>query len=141
MRKVLIKRWIPTAYKSNEDGVKIAVPGTGCMSQKFDTQAHFESWGISYDTTNDCNGNVYVMQSTVAIVVLSDGTVEEVAPCNLQFVVEDIESQSELLEAANMAKQFIDYMKDSGLYIWSDKRQLMHEASAKLDMAIKNATK
>jgi hypothetical protein len=39
-----------------------------------------------------------------------------------------------------MAKQFIDYMKDSGLYIWSDKRQLMYEASAKLDMAIKKAT-
>ena len=89
MRKVLIKRWIPKTYEPNEDGVKIAVPGTGCMSQKFDTQAHFESWGISYDTTNDCNGIMHVMQSTVAIVVLSDGTVEEVAPCNLKFVVED----------------------------------------------------
>lgn len=88
MRKVLINRWIPITYETIE-GTKRPIPGTGCMSQKFDTEAHFDSWGISYETQNDCNGNFHVMQCTVAIVVLSNGTIEEVTPSNLKFVTED----------------------------------------------------
>lgn len=89
MRKVLIKRFIPQQYENNEIGIKITVPGTGCMSSKFTTEAYFESWGISYDTQNDFNGNLSVMQFTVAIVILLDGTVEEVAPSNMKFVIDD----------------------------------------------------
>lgn len=86
MKKVLIKKWIPQQYES-EGGKK--VPGTGCMSPEFNTEAHFESWGISYDTTTDFNGNTSVMQFTTAIVILSDGTVEEISPSNMKFVIDD----------------------------------------------------
>jgi hypothetical protein len=87
MRKILVKRWIPVAYSKEEGKRNIVLPGTGCWQTGFETEAFFESWGISYDTQNDCNGNLSVFQFTVAIIVLLDGTVEEVAPSNIKFIL------------------------------------------------------
>lgn len=50
-----------------------------------------------------------------------------------------IAAAPDLLEATELAKQFIDYAKQAGLKLWSDKMQLMYETSAKLDNAIKKA--
>lgn len=111
MRKVLIKQWIPVEYCKEDGKRNQRMPGTGCLSDNFDTEATFESWGISYDTQNDCNGNISVMQFTVAIVILSDGTLEEVTPSNMKFVVD--EKQQKLKAAApellEVLQNIVDY--------------------------------
>ena len=45
----------------------------------------------------------------------------------------------ELLAAAELAKQFIDYVESAKLNLWSDKLQLMYGAKKSLDNAIKKA--
>lgn len=87
MRKVLIKRWIPVQYSKEEGKKNLVIPGTGCYETGYSTEALFESWGISYDTENDCNGNRVVMQFTMALVILPDGTLEEIIPSNLKFII------------------------------------------------------
>ena len=51
-----------------------------------------------------------------------------------------IAAAPDLFEAAEMSKQFIEYIKNAQLNLWSDKMQLMYESLCKLDSAIKKAT-
>jgi len=47
----------------------------------------------------------------------------------------------ELLEAAILAIQFINYIQAQNMSLWSDKLQLMYEAQEKLQEGIQKATK
>jgi len=87
MRKVLFKSWIPVQYQKEPDKRNVVIPGTGCRSTEFNQEAIFETWAISYDTQNDCNGNIIPLQYTAALVILPDGTLEEVVPSNLKFIL------------------------------------------------------
>lgn len=63
------------------------------------------------------------------------------------WTLEEVEANAKLMAAAPdmmqglaIAKEFLDFAKSANLNLWSDKMQLMYQASAKIDSAFKKAT-
>lgn len=82
MRKVLFSRWIPAIMESVPDkGYKVPKPGTNCFSEQTN-EGLFHQWG--FESQEDSAGN-FVMD-TIAIVELSDGSVEHVVPNKMKFL-------------------------------------------------------
>lgn len=80
-RNVLFRRRIPVQYETLEGkGHSTPVPGTGCMGD-FIHAGVFHEWGATYEEFDNGPGNY-----TVALVELSDGTIEEVIPSNIKFI-------------------------------------------------------
>ena len=78
----MFKKWIPQEYLKSENGIQQAVKGTGCWQNDFENEGLFHKWGNAYEEFETGAGNY-----TVAIVELADGTIAEVLPSNLKFVV------------------------------------------------------
>lgn len=81
MRKVLIKKWIPAEYNKEIGKFGQKINGTGCWSSNFEIEGLFHQWGNSFEELSDTT-----VQITVAIVELSNGTIQEVATYNMKFV-------------------------------------------------------
>ena len=82
MRKVLFKKWIPKrTEKVNGSIYETMVKGTGCWSSEYSESGLFHQWANAYEESTEGFGNY-----TVALIELSDGTVESVLPSNIQFV-------------------------------------------------------
>ena len=81
LRKVMFKKWIPQEYLQAESGIKQAVAGTGCWQKDFENAGLFHQWGCLYEELESGAGNF-----TIAIVEMSDGTIQEVLPTKLKFV-------------------------------------------------------
>lgn len=79
MRKVKFKKWVPLAY--TED-TKIRIAETGKWEDDYSNNGVFHQWGAAYEEFESGAGNY-----TAAIVEMSDGTIVEVLPSNLKFVV------------------------------------------------------
>lgn len=75
MRKVLFKKWIDPIIENGK--VK---PGSNCFGELI-TEGLFHEWGTSYEEFETNSGNY-----SVALVECTDGTIEEVLPCNLIFI-------------------------------------------------------
>lgn len=80
LRKVIFNKWIPRVDEKTELGTK-AKEGTNCWEKDFPNAGLFHQFGCSYEEFESGAGNF-----TVAIVELTDGTIEEVLPINLKFV-------------------------------------------------------
>lgn len=80
MRKVLFKKWIIAEYIS-EGAFKRVKEGTNCWEKDFIHEGLFHIWGCSYEEFETGAGNF-----TVALVELSDGTIESVLPTNIKFI-------------------------------------------------------
>lgn len=81
LRKVKIKKFIPYRSKRNEDGLIQQMPCTNTFESTFNTYGFFHQWGSKVEETE--NGT---FSQTVAIVELSDGTIQQVIPDNMMFV-------------------------------------------------------
>ncbi len=82
MRKVKFKRWIPRVDVKTELGLGIkAKEGTSCWEEDFQNEGLFHQWANAYEESSAGFGNY-----TVALVELSDGTIEEVLPVKLVFI-------------------------------------------------------
>lgn len=79
MRKVKFKKFIPREHKK-EGGL---VEGTGKFEVDFTHEGLFHCWGIEYEEYEDGLGN-----STVAIIEMPDGTIENVFPNRVKFINE-----------------------------------------------------
>ena len=82
MKKVLFKKWIPRELVKEEGAsISVPVPGTGCYEKDFTQEGVFLDWGIEY--VDNGTGATF----TVALVMLSDGTVEKVCVENIKFIL------------------------------------------------------
>ena len=79
-RKVMFKKWI-AREEIGEGAFKRQKEGTNCWEKEFTNAGLFHQWGCSYEEFESGAGNF-----TVAIVEMTDGTVEQVLPINLKFV-------------------------------------------------------
>lgn len=59
----------------------VDLPQDNCWEKDFTNEGLFHQWGCSYEEFESGAGNF-----TVAIVELTDGTIEQVLPSNLKFV-------------------------------------------------------
>lgn len=83
MRKVLFKTWIPRQTEIiNNQPFQTTVKGTGCWSSEYTESGIFHQWAASYEEFETGAGNF-----TVAIVEMSDGTIKEVLPSNVKFII------------------------------------------------------
>lgn len=82
MRKVLYKKWIDAAYIKDEKGYHVKIEKTGCFEEDFINNGFFHGWGSSFEELHDGVGNF-----TFAIVENSDGTIEQVLPKNIKFIL------------------------------------------------------
>ena len=81
MKLVKFNKFIPLEYIQKVGTTnKTRVEGTGGFEIDFKSKGLFHQWGVNYEEFE--NGAV---NYTIAIVELSDGTIEEVLPCNIQF--------------------------------------------------------
>jgi hypothetical protein len=82
MKKVLFKKWIPIEWNENLMGNKQQIKGTNCWEPEFKNEGLFHQWANAYEEFENGAGNY-----TVGLVELKDGTIIEVLPTNLKFVV------------------------------------------------------
>lgn len=80
MRKVLFKKWIPQKYDES-NGYK-PIPDTGKWEDDYKNEGLFHQWANAYEEYDGIVGNY-----TIALVELIDGTIVEVSPSNLKFVI------------------------------------------------------
>ena len=81
MRKVLFKRWIPRELvKVEGKHFETTKLGTACWSE-FKYEGLFHQWGNACTEGETSFGNY-----SVALIELSDGTIEEVLPTNIKFI-------------------------------------------------------
>jgi len=80
MKKVLFKKWIPIVSEPQPFGSK-AKEGTNCWEKDFQNEGLFHQWANAYEEGDAGFGNY-----TVAIVEISDGTIQEVLPMNIKFI-------------------------------------------------------
>ena len=76
----MFKKWIPRETIV-EGSLKKTKEGTNCWESDYTNAGLFHQWGCSYDEFENNAGNY-----TVAIVEMTDGTIEQVLPINLKFV-------------------------------------------------------
>lgn len=80
LRKVMFNKWIPRVDVKTEFGSK-AKEGTNCWEKDFQNVGFFHQWANAYEESSEGFGNY-----TVALVEMTDGTIEQVLPSNLKFV-------------------------------------------------------
>jgi len=85
MKKVLFKRWIPreiiTLTDKHPNPYQTNKPGTACWEPEFTHEGWFHEWGVSNVESDTGFGNF-----SIALIELSDGTIEEVLPSNVKFI-------------------------------------------------------
>jgi len=82
MRKVLFKKWVPRKTEIvSGNTFKTTVKGTGCYEPEFINEGLFHQWGVEYEEFDNRAGNC-----TIALIEISDGTIEKVLPSNLKFI-------------------------------------------------------
>lgn len=80
-RKVTFKKFIPVQWDERKLGeYRTKVPGTQCWTD-FIYFGYFHEWASRCEESEQGYGN-----STVALVEMSDGTIEEVMPSALKFI-------------------------------------------------------
>ena len=80
---VLFKKWIPAIMIKNAGGFSESPKeGTRCWENDFVNEGIFHQWANAYEESSEGFGNY-----TVALVELPDGTISEVLPSNIKFVV------------------------------------------------------
>jgi hypothetical protein len=80
MRKVMFKKWI-AREEVGEGAFRRVKEGTNCWGKDFTEEGLFHQWANAYEESSEGFGNY-----TVALVEVSDGTIQEVLPFNIKFV-------------------------------------------------------
>jgi hypothetical protein len=80
LRKVMFNKWIPRVDEKTELGTK-AKEGTNCWEKDFPNAGLFHQWASAYEESSEGFGNY-----TVALVEMTDGTIEQVLLSSLKFV-------------------------------------------------------
>jgi hypothetical protein len=80
LRKVMFKKWIPAIHEKTESGYLLK-KGTQCWEENFNNAGLFHQWASAYEESSEGFGNY-----TVALVEMSDGTIEQVLPNNIKFI-------------------------------------------------------
>ena len=85
MRKVKFNRFIPIDYEDITTSFRKQIKGTGMFETEFKHEAVFHQWGTEWEEFESGPA-----MSTVALVELSDGTIEKVIPEQIKFINDGI---------------------------------------------------
>lgn len=81
LRTVVFNRFIHAVYEYVDDR-RVLKNGTNCWQTDYPNTGLFHQWGSICEESD--NG---IATSTVALIELPDGTIEEVFPSRLKFVI------------------------------------------------------